>query len=113
MPYWLSAESHLISLQNFVYVDEIPDCTTVRVPKIQTIYGVVGILKLLAGQNLKLPHSISCEIVYNLCNVIDMCICITINLGEMVIYTVAMLLFSSKVLRKSKTLSICLQDHIY
>ncbi|CAH1413723.1 unnamed protein product [Lactuca virosa] len=33
-------------------VDEIPDCTTVRVPKIQTIYGVVGILKLLAGSYL-------------------------------------------------------------
>ncbi|KAI3665273.1 hypothetical protein L6452_43897 [Arctium lappa] len=33
-------------------VDEVPHCTTVRVPKIQTIYGVVGILKLLAGSYL-------------------------------------------------------------
>ncbi|PWA76866.1 hypothetical protein CTI12_AA227760 [Artemisia annua] len=33
-------------------VDEVPHSTTVRVPKIQTIYGVVGILKLLAGSYL-------------------------------------------------------------
>lgn len=30
-------------------IDEIPQCNTLRVPKIQTIYGVVGMLKLLAG----------------------------------------------------------------
>ncbi|XP_042039090.1 phosphoinositide phosphatase SAC6-like isoform X2 [Salvia splendens] len=33
-------------------IDEIPQCNTVRVPKIQTIYGVVGMLKLLAGSYL-------------------------------------------------------------
>ncbi|KAG6385861.1 hypothetical protein SASPL_154744 [Salvia splendens] len=31
-------------------IDEIPQSNTVRVPKIQTIYGVVGMLKLLAGK---------------------------------------------------------------
>nr|XP_043607637.1 phosphoinositide phosphatase SAC6-like [Erigeron canadensis] len=33
-------------------IDEVPHCTTVRVPRIQTIYGVVGIVKLLAGSYL-------------------------------------------------------------
>ncbi|KAL3651862.1 Fimbrin, actin-bundling protein [Castilleja foliolosa] len=33
-------------------IDEIPQCKSVRVPKIQTIYGVVGMLKLLAGSYL-------------------------------------------------------------
>ncbi|XP_011079160.1 phosphoinositide phosphatase SAC6 [Sesamum indicum] len=31
------------------HIDEIPQCNSLRVPKIQTIYGVVGMLKLLAG----------------------------------------------------------------
>ncbi|KAL1540695.1 Fimbrin, actin-bundling protein [Salvia divinorum] len=39
-------------------VDEIPRCTTLRVPKIQTIYGVVGMLKLLAGYLLILTVSL-------------------------------------------------------
>ncbi|KAF3634900.1 Phosphoinositide phosphatase SAC7 [Capsicum annuum] len=30
-------------------IDEVPDCSSVRVPKIQKIFGVIGILKLLAG----------------------------------------------------------------
>ncbi|KAL3377792.1 hypothetical protein AABB24_003941 [Solanum stoloniferum] len=30
-------------------IDEVPDCNSVRVPKIQKIFGVIGILKLLAG----------------------------------------------------------------
>jgi hypothetical protein len=30
--------------------DELPECNSVRVPKIQTIFGVVGMLKLLAGK---------------------------------------------------------------
>ncbi|XP_010675806.3 phosphoinositide phosphatase SAC7 isoform X5 [Beta vulgaris subsp. vulgaris] len=30
-------------------IDELPHCSAVRVPKIQTIYGVMGVLKLLAG----------------------------------------------------------------
>lgn len=30
--------------------DELPDCNSVRVPKIWTIFGVVGMLKLLAGK---------------------------------------------------------------
>lgn len=33
-------------------IDEVPECTTVRVPKIYTIFGVVGILRLLAGSYL-------------------------------------------------------------
>ncbi|KAL7614367.1 hypothetical protein Lser_V15G07111 [Lactuca serriola] len=33
-------------------VDEVPHCTMVRVPKIQTVFGVVGMLKLLAGSYL-------------------------------------------------------------
>ncbi|KAL8168325.1 hypothetical protein V2J09_009824 [Rumex salicifolius] len=31
-------------------IDEIPHCSSVRVPKIQTVYGVIGMLKLLAGK---------------------------------------------------------------
>lgn len=31
-------------------IDEIPKHNALRVPKIQTIYGVVGMLKLLAGK---------------------------------------------------------------
>ncbi|KAJ8567708.1 hypothetical protein K7X08_019916 [Anisodus acutangulus] len=30
-------------------IDEVPECRSVRVPKIQKIFGVIGILKLLAG----------------------------------------------------------------
>lgn len=33
-----------------VVIEDIPQCTSLRVPKIQTIYGVVGMLKLLAGK---------------------------------------------------------------
>ncbi|KAG5534487.1 hypothetical protein RHGRI_022571 [Rhododendron griersonianum] len=33
-------------------IDDIPQSTSVRVPKIQTIFGVIGILKLLAGSYL-------------------------------------------------------------
>ncbi|KAL5557407.1 hypothetical protein UlMin_039643 [Ulmus minor] len=33
-------------------IDELPDCSSVRVPKIQTIFGVVGVLKLLTGSYL-------------------------------------------------------------
>lgn len=33
-------------------IDELPVCTSVRTPKIQTIFGVVGMLKLLAGSYL-------------------------------------------------------------
>ncbi|KAL3845023.1 hypothetical protein ACJIZ3_002426 [Penstemon smallii] len=33
-------------------IDEIPQCDTLRVPKIRTVYGVVGMLKLLAGSYL-------------------------------------------------------------
>ncbi|KAK9038161.1 hypothetical protein V6N11_023047 [Hibiscus sabdariffa] len=33
-------------------VDAIPECSSVRVPKIQTIFGVVGMLKLVAGSYL-------------------------------------------------------------
>ncbi|KAG6387692.1 hypothetical protein SASPL_152884 [Salvia splendens] len=50
-------------------IDEIPQCNTVRVPKIQTIYGVVGMLKLLAGKffnYLKIISTYSCSIVFSL-----------------------------------------------
>lgn len=30
-------------------IREVPECSTLRVPKIRTIFGVVGVLKLLAG----------------------------------------------------------------
>ncbi|MCE3052274.1 Fimbrin, actin-bundling protein [Datura stramonium] len=30
-------------------IDEVPECSLIRVPKIQKIFGVIGILKLLAG----------------------------------------------------------------
>lgn len=33
-------------------IDELPECSSVRVPKIWTIFGVVGMLKLLAGSYL-------------------------------------------------------------
>ncbi|GAB4847619.1 GTPase activating protein (GAP) for Rho1p [Ancistrocladus abbreviatus] len=33
-------------------LDELPHCSTVRVPKIQTIFGVIGMLKLLSGSYL-------------------------------------------------------------
>ncbi|KAL7192856.1 hypothetical protein ACSBR2_024631 [Camellia fascicularis] len=33
-------------------IDDIPQCSTIRVPKIWTIFGVIGILKLLAGSYL-------------------------------------------------------------
>ncbi|XP_059280908.1 phosphoinositide phosphatase SAC6-like [Lycium ferocissimum] len=33
-------------------IDEIPHCSSIRVPKIRTIFGVIGILKLLAGSYL-------------------------------------------------------------
>ncbi|KAL3527288.1 hypothetical protein ACH5RR_011944 [Cinchona calisaya] len=33
-------------------IDDIPQCSSLRVPKIRTIFGVVGLLKLLAGSYL-------------------------------------------------------------
>uniref|UniRef100_A0A5B6YM38 Putative phosphoinositide phosphatase SAC6-like n=1 Tax=Davidia involucrata TaxID=16924 RepID=A0A5B6YM38_DAVIN len=33
-------------------IDDIPQCSSLRVPKIRTIFGVVGMLKLLAGSYL-------------------------------------------------------------
>nr|XP_043633432.1 phosphoinositide phosphatase SAC6-like [Erigeron canadensis] len=33
-------------------VDDVPQCTGVHVPKIQTVFGVIGMLKLLAGSYL-------------------------------------------------------------
>ncbi|KAK6258101.1 hypothetical protein SCA6_012575 [Theobroma cacao] len=33
-------------------IDGVPECSSVRVPKIQTIFGVVGMLKLVAGSYL-------------------------------------------------------------
>ncbi|XP_047310012.1 phosphoinositide phosphatase SAC7-like [Impatiens glandulifera] len=33
-------------------IDDVPQCTSVRGPDIQTIYGVSGMIKLLAGKFL-------------------------------------------------------------
>ncbi|XVF16018.1 hypothetical protein REPUB_Repub09cG0205800 [Reevesia pubescens] len=33
-------------------IDNVPECSSVRVPKIQTIFGIVGMLKLVAGSYL-------------------------------------------------------------
>ncbi|CAL0311422.1 unnamed protein product [Lupinus luteus] len=33
-------------------IDEVPECSSLRVPKIYTIFGVIGILRLLAGSYL-------------------------------------------------------------
>lgn len=33
-------------------IDEVPECSSIRVPKIYTIFGIVGILRLLAGSYL-------------------------------------------------------------
>lgn len=33
-------------------IDDVPHCSTLRVPKIRTIFGVIGMLKLLAGSYL-------------------------------------------------------------
>lgn len=42
-----------ISVSHFLFVEELPDCSSsVRVPKIRTIFGVLGILKLVAGKDL-------------------------------------------------------------
>lgn len=41
---------------SYAFTDEVPLCTTPRVPKIRTIFGVVGMLKLVAGQ-LNLPDA--------------------------------------------------------
>ncbi|PON94379.1 Phosphoinositide phosphatase [Trema orientale] len=37
---------------SFTLIDELPESNSLRVPKIQTIFGVVGMLKLLAGSYL-------------------------------------------------------------
>lgn len=36
------------------YADEIPQCSSLRVPQIRTIFGVIGMLKLVAGKFLAL-----------------------------------------------------------
>ncbi|CAA3030495.1 phosphoinositide phosphatase SAC6-like [Olea europaea subsp. europaea] len=41
-------------------IDEIPHCSSLRVPKIRTIFGVVGMLKLLAGSYLLLITEREC-----------------------------------------------------
>ncbi|CAK7355540.1 unnamed protein product [Dovyalis caffra] len=33
-------------------IDEVPECSSIRVPKIRTIFGVIGMLKLVAGSYL-------------------------------------------------------------
>ncbi|KAH9621513.1 hypothetical protein KSS87_003750 [Heliosperma pusillum] len=41
-------------------LDELPHCSAVRVPKIQTIYGVIGVLKLLRGSYLFVINERQC-----------------------------------------------------
>lgn len=43
--------------------DELPECSTLRVPKIYTIFGVVGMLKLLAGQQSLCHRDLMIDIV--------------------------------------------------
>lgn len=43
---------HHSSFFLFCAADELPECNSVRVPRILTIFGVVGMLKLLAGKSL-------------------------------------------------------------
>lgn len=45
--------------------DEVPECSSLRVPKICTIFGVVGMLRLLAGEHsLKtLNHDLLIDVV--------------------------------------------------
>lgn len=43
MSYWL---------YNLCSLDGVTECNSIRVPKIRTIFGVVGMLKLLAGEML-------------------------------------------------------------
>jgi hypothetical protein len=40
----------ILLLRCFALTDEVPECSNLRVPKIYTIFGVVGILRLLAGE---------------------------------------------------------------
>lgn len=41
-------------------IDEIPECTSLRVPKIQTVFGVIGTIKLLAGSYLSVVTEREC-----------------------------------------------------
>jgi len=43
--------------------DKVPECSTLRVPKIYTIFGVVGMLKLLAGQQSLCHRDLMIDIV--------------------------------------------------
>jgi hypothetical protein len=36
----------------FWHVDEVPECSSIRVPKIRIIFGVIGMLKLVAGKKV-------------------------------------------------------------
>ncbi|CAI0461949.1 unnamed protein product [Linum tenue] len=41
-------------------IDQVPQCSSVRVPKIQTIFGVVGLLKLVIGSYLIVVNDREC-----------------------------------------------------
>ncbi|KAL6521541.1 hypothetical protein OROGR_018110 [Orobanche gracilis] len=57
-------------------IDDIPQCNSLRVPKIQTIYGVVGMLKLLTGKLCGFVNSCG-YIINNACRGTDgsWCLC--------------------------------------
>lgn len=41
-------------LRIFIFAsDELPQCSSIRVPKIRTIFGIIGLLKLLAGDKFE------------------------------------------------------------
>ena len=50
----------------FLLTDEVPECSSLRVPKIYTIFGVVGMLRLVAGEHSSLEtllHDLLVDVV--------------------------------------------------
>ena len=46
----------------FAAPDELPQSSSIRVPKIRTIFGVIGLLKLLAGDKFSITYVLNVEI---------------------------------------------------
>lgn len=55
----------------FALTDEVPECSSIRVPKIFTIFGVIGILRLLAGEQSQETHSN--DLVIEIVHISDYC----------------------------------------
>lgn len=48
----------MLDFHLFIWIpDGVPECSALRVPKIKTIFGVVGMLKLVAGNKMFLFRS--------------------------------------------------------